>query len=223
MAHYTTDPHQNANAINQYFNTIENPSNPNYKATIKTDRKKVREFDMPCDFDGYETKLYKDEIKKLNIPITKSELHYHTINLRNNKKIYDYDDDTDNLNIIIVKESLPIIDELIKIIFNHWMKTAEVTRNINITALIPCKKYVKSAETIKGYRPLSVEKVICKIYQSIINNKIQRYLTKMNVLSHTQHAGKKRTGAEDCIKAMANTIHTQHVITLSFSNLLANL
>ena len=109
----------------------------------------------------------------------------------NNKKVFDYDDQSDNLHTLIIKESINIIDDLLLIIYNHWKDTAAVSPAINTRALISYRKLGKSPFTVKGYRPLAVEKILWKLYQMIINAKMQKYLYQMKIISIHQHAGKK--------------------------------
>ena len=119
MEQYASTAYQTANVFNNYFNTIGNPKNANYKTTLKTHRKKARNFDRPYNFDEYDSIKYKKEIMRLNQPIIKSELRCHAMNLKNNKKVWDYDGHNDNIHTIILKEALPVIDEHTLIIFNH--------------------------------------------------------------------------------------------------------
>ena len=207
----TKNSHETANEFNQYFNTIGTPINPNYKSTLQTNRNRVRQFDAPYDVQISNHPKYHQYINELNGNITKSTLHYHVKKLKNNKKVFDYNNDADNLHTLIIKQCIPIIDDLLLIIYNHWKNTASITPGVNIRALIPYRKYQKSPYTIKGYRPLAVEKILWKLYQMIINTKIQKYLHQMNIISIHQYAGKKGVGAEDCIMALCTDIAEQHI------------
>ena len=98
-------------------------------------------------------------------------IHYHVNKLKNNKKVYDYDDNTDNLHTIIIKNRLQSLIHPI----NHSIigRIQLEYSNINIRR-IPYKKTNKSPQFIKGYRPLAVEKILWKLYQ-MISAKIQKY------------------------------------------------
>ena len=209
--HLTQSSHDTAVECNKYFNTIGTTLNPNYKSTLLTNRKLARQFDAPFDIDTTQHPNYQQYLDELSSDISLSTLKYHTQKLKNNKKVYDYDDQTDNIHTIIIKESIPIIGDLLLIIFNHWKNTAEITPGANTRALILYKKYGKSPLTIKGYRPLAVEKIIWKLYQIIINNKIQKYLHQLRIISIHQYAGKKGVGSEDCIMALSTSISNQHL------------
>ena len=209
--HLTHNSYETATECNRYFNTIGTPSNPNYNSNILTNRKLAREFDSPFDIKISQHPNHQQYLDELSGDISTSTLKYHVHKLKNNKKVYDYDEQTDNIHTIIIKESITIISDLLLIIFNHWKNSAEITPGINTRALILYRKPKKSPITIKGYRPLAVEKVIWKLYQTIINNKIQKYLHQMHIISIHQYAGKKGVGSEDCIMAIATSISNQHL------------
>ena len=147
----------------------------------------------------------------LNQPITASEINHQTLNLKNDKKVYDQNEDSDSMHATVMKESLAIINKQLLTMINYWKNAADITPNINVRALMPVKKYKKSPEKIKSYKPSSVENVTWKIYQSIINHKIQKCLTNMNISSNSQYAGKKGTGAEVCVIVLTKTIYKQYI------------
>ena len=62
---------------------------------------------------------------------------------------------------------------------------------------------------MKGYRPIAIEKIIWKLYQSIITIRMQNYVTNLNILSINQYASKKRVGAEDCLVSSSTITHNQ--------------
>ena len=129
--------------------------------------------------------------------------------LQNNKKVYEYDDDNDNVHTLILKEIKHEINDILCLVCNHWKNIADITPGINTRSLLPLRKYKKSQEGIKGYRPSFMEKVPCKLDQMILNQRIQTYLMNLKILSKHQHAEKNGVGSEDCLIAFTKTIHAQ--------------
>ena len=63
MEYYTRSDKETANEMNQYFNTIGTPFNPNYKKSIKTDRERARILDKPYDFISKNHPNHQHELK----------------------------------------------------------------------------------------------------------------------------------------------------------------
>ena len=102
-----------------------------------------------------------------------------------------------------------MIDAPLQLIINHWKSTASMTNGANTRAHVPYKKNGKNKYTIKTRRPLSVEKILLKLYQSIINHRINQHLYSNKILSIYQYACKKGVGAEDCIISITDHVHHQ--------------
>ena len=141
-----------------------NKSNPNYKSSLKINQQSVRHFDELYDFKKHQHPNYHAALIQLNATISLSEINYHTTKLKNNKKTYECDHESDNLHTMIMKESITAIGGTLQLIFNHWKSTANITNGTNARALILYRKNEKDKHTMKSGRPPSIEKITWKLY-----------------------------------------------------------
>ena len=120
----TRDSYETANTCNFHFNTIGNKSNPNYQQTPQTCRITAREIDKPYDFEPDECTDHQETLQNLNSDASQSEMRHHADELKNDKKIYVYVTNSDNLRALNLKKSINVIDITIQLIFHHWKNTA---------------------------------------------------------------------------------------------------
>ena len=194
---FTKTDKETADVINEYFNTIGNQNNPNHHKNIETNRNKARRFDKYYDFIPNKHPNYKKELYALTKSFEKKEIIYIVNNLENNKKTYDYDDI--NLHILFIKNTIKKIANILIIIFNFWKDTGIVTNNMNKRAVHPLKKENKSHIVVKGLRPLSIEKILWKIYQMLVDYRCKIYITNLKIINLQQFASKKGCNSEDCL------------------------
>ena len=185
----------------------------------------MRKFDRKFDFDPGKNPNYTKEYDKLIKKIEEEEIIYHITKLKTNKKVCEYNiDAADNLHTIIIKECKHEIKGILSICFNFWKESGDVTDNINMRILSPMIKDGKSQETVKGLRPLSIEKVVWKLYQMIITQRINEYVANLGILSKYQYAGKKGSGSEDCLIDFSQSVYQQllynpvHAISIDSSD-----
>ena len=193
MKNYTKNDLETAEEINKYFNTIGTASNPNYHNTMKN-QSIARRLDEPFDFNPAAHPTYQDELNKLTAPFKSNELRYHAHKLKNNKKF-----GIDDIHTLFVKHGITGICHVLLLVFNYWKDTGQVTHGLNERLIIPLLKPGKSHEVVKGLRPISIENIIWKLYQMMVESRIARYVTNLGIISQNQFASKKGSSAEDCL------------------------
>ena len=194
--HYSTDDKETANLINEYFNSIGHPSNPNYHNNCMSPDQ-VREFDRPYDFDPSAHPNHQQELNKLTAPLTESELLYHLKRIKNNKQTYDYHEQF--IHPLMLKNCFHQTKTLFLMIFDYWKDTGDTYPDENTRAINPEYKPSKLKEYLKSLRPVSRQKVIWKWFEMAIDHRGLQYLENLNILHPDQYAAQKACGSEDCL------------------------
>ena len=197
---YTKNDKETAEEVNKYFNTIGTEANPNYCNTMKN-RKTVRRLDKPFDFDPAAHPTHQDELEKLTAPFKFNELKFHVHKLKNNKKF-----GIDDIHTSFVKRGLTAICHVLLMVFNYWKDSGEVTDGLNERLIIPLLKPGKPHNVVKGLRPISIENIIWKLYQMMVEYRIARYVTNLGIISKNQFASKKGSSSEDCLIDIVTSI-----------------
>eukprot|EP01083_Nonionella_stella_P081018 222953_1 len=111
--------------------------------------------------------------------------------------------------IIVIKHVITVIADLLVIIFNYWMRTSDTTYGYNWREIRPLRKFLKKVfDVIKSFRPVSLQEVLWKLYESIINNRVTVYLISMTIIVNIQCGGRKAIGSEDAVQYITHTIQT---------------
>ena len=164
-------------------------------------RLKARRLDAPYDFRDVGNPHHRKALAELNAPINLSELKFHATRLKNNKRF-----GIDDIHTILVKQAFEHISHILMLVYNYWKDTANVTPTLNERLIIPLQKPGKPDNVVKGLRHVSIENILWKLHEMIIDHRGIQYLIKMNIISKHQFAVKKGAGSEDCLVSITNNI-----------------
>lgn len=85
-------------------------------------------------------------------------------------------------------------------IFPDYLKTAVIT---------PIYKGKGKKTDLQNYRPISVLSNIGKIFEKIVNNRLEEYLTKNNIITPRQFGFRKGVGTEDALIELTSHLYDQ--------------
>ena len=198
---FTMDDSETANEINDYFNSIGTVANPNYKNERDVSRERARELDREFDFDPETHPNHRTELEKLTADFTETELNFHAQQLQNNKSY-----GVDEMHTNFLKRALPLMKDWLLRAFNNWKERGLASSSVLTRRISPICKPGKANDVVKGLRPVSVETIIWKLYQKMVDHRIRQYVINLDIISEHQFAGKRGTGSEDCVIDIALTL-----------------
>ena len=92
----------------------------------------------------------------------------------------------DGISNRFLKEFSDVLATPLQIIFNKSMSESAVPKDWREANVTPIFK--KGSKSNPGnYRPVSLTSVVCKVMESLINDRITEYLTQNNLINKTQH------------------------------------
>ena len=103
------------------------------------------------------------------------------ISLLNPKKAVGYDE----ISSKILQTLGYVISLILSNIFNKSMQLGIFSDKLKVVKVIPLHKGGKT-HVINNYRPISILSNLSKIYKKIINNRLNNFLTKYNIISDYQ-------------------------------------
>lgn len=59
----------------------------------------------------------------------------------------------------------------------------------------------------KGYRPISLTSALCKLFERLINRRLEHYIESINAIPVQQFAFPKRRSTTDCVSTLVTDIH----------------
>lgn len=169
---FTHNDQEKSNIFGNHFSNVS--SNKHHTETF-LEHKTIFE-DEHCFFHD------NDNESPLNSPITFPELH---IALKNKK---DTSPGKDKIQYSFIKKLAPKALFMLLQIFNLIFNTGQIPPQWKHSVVIPIIKPNKSPYDPFSYRPISLTSCICKLFETIMNNRLKWFLEYHDLL-HVKQSG----------------------------------
>ena len=152
------------------------------------------------DFERLEKEAEADCTREYNIDITIGELNNALAKCRNTSP------GQDNITYLLVKHfDCSTFDELLRIL-NQCFCVGEFPSAWKEGLVVPIKKPKKPPEELKSYRPITLLSCLGKLFERIIQARLEYYIETSNRLSKTQFGFRKGRGTINCLLRFENTV-----------------
>ena len=109
----------------------------------------------------------------------------------------------DEIPLIVIKKVIHIIKWPLAHIFNHSLATGNFPENLKRAVVTPL--YKKDDPTnINNYRPISLLPIISKILETIVKNRLCKFLENNKILSNSQHGFQKNKSTTTALAELEN-------------------
>ena len=152
------------------------------------------------DFHRIEEEAKVDCTREYNSDITIGEMNNAL------SKCRDTSPGKDNITYLLVKNlNHDTYRELLRI-FNQCFSLGEFPSTWKEGLIVPIKKPSKPPEELKSYRPITLLSCLGKLFERIIQARLEYHLENTNCLSETQFGFRKGRGTINCLLRLENTI-----------------
>lgn len=144
------------------------------------------------------------------IPYFNNSIYFYDVDLKELTEIINKINTTAAIGIdqITISHIKPILKHkpnlLIKFI-NNSIKQHYYPHSARISKVIPIYKTGNKNDP-NNYRPIAINSIISKIFESLINNRIQDFFDKHNIIAQNQFGFKKNTSTSDALLYITNII-----------------
>ena len=133
-------------------------------------------------------------------PTTRNEIEVEISKLKSGKAV-----GLSSIPINILKLLNSVISRPLEIIFNSSFATGIVPSDLKLANVIPIFK--KGSQTsLSNYRPISLLSVFNKLLESLMYNRLIRYLEKHNVLYHKQFGFRSKHSTDHAILSIVDKV-----------------
>lgn len=104
----------------------------------------------------------------------------------------------DDIKTLPLKHVSSIISPVLSHIINSMLLTGVFPDDLKVAKVIPVHKGGDS-DNLQNYRPISVLPVISKIFESVINQRLDNFFNKHDIITHSQYGFQKNKSAEQAL------------------------
>ena len=184
----SSDPLTIANGFNNFFNTV----GPDLAANIDQNHFPGNSF---SDFMGTKT----DESFSF-IPVSLKNILDLVKNLKSKSS-----SGADLLSNTLLKASIHLLAEPLKLLFNLSLETGFVPSQITIAKVIPLHKEGEKS-SFNNYRPIAVISTIGKLLEKVIHQQLSDFLNSQDILTSSQFGFRAHHGVEHPLLLFANRV-----------------
>ena len=156
-------------------------------------------------------KLGKDPIKNIPsvnksmcfLPTTKDEVEKLLDQLNPSKA-----PDINNFQIKVIKDAKDLISSPLAMIFNCSIKKGIFPSKLKIAKVTPVFKNNGNKHDMKNYRPISVLPLFDKIFEQIVQTRLNDFLSKNNILSDSQFGFQNGKSTADAVLNLTDDIYS---------------
>ena len=98
----------------------------------------------------------------------------------------------DELHPLVIKSVAQYISPILVHIFNNFIDTGIIPEALKVAQIIPIYKNDDPKE-FTNYRPISILPVLSKILEKVILRRLLEFLTKQDILNHSQFGFRKHS------------------------------
>ena len=191
--------------------TYENTSNTqNYNDKFLNYIKGNNFQNNPCQIDS--VTVHEKEI--LNERFDINELKQAIRSAKNNKS-----PGHDKIPYELLKHLHKNALKILLIFYNEIWEEGKFPTDWQHAIILPLLKPNKEASNPESYRPISLTSTLCKVMEAMVNNRLQWFLEKNNLLSKNQSGFRKHKSTNDQILKLQDTIlkklkNKEHVLAI---------
>ena len=146
---------------------------------------------------------HKQELRKLNAPITKIELNRAISTFDNHRA-----SGPDDIDIRFIKHSLPVSEKILLWIYNLYFHERHcIPKNLKNRFIIPILKPGKPANKVSSYRPISLTSYFAKILEKILCYRLVSYLIHLQLLADCHFAYLRARSTQDAVTYILDHIY----------------
>lgn len=112
----------------------------------------------------------------------------------------------DKITTKALQLSAEFISKPLAEIFNKCLLTGYFPKNLKKTIVVPIHKNGPVSE-LNNYRPISIITSLTKVFEKIINTRLNSFLEKNKILSPHQFGFRKNTSTNDAIATLTDLIY----------------
>jgi len=109
------------------------------------------------------------------------------------------------LNVMLVKENVPVLLEPLTYLINRILATGVFPNNLKQAKVVPVFKK-GDINNPSDYRPIAILPILSKIIEKVISKQMISFLNNNNILSNQQFGFRKNRNTEKAIMSLVNII-----------------
>ena len=142
--------------------------------------------------EGNDSESLNEINEEINQPISNEEILQAVKNLKNNKS-----PGSDNILNEHIKSTINILLPIYTHLFNLILDTGFVPESWALGDILPIYKNKGSIKLSENYRPITLLSCLGKLFTSILNNRLNKFVEHYEIISHSQAGFRKGLSTTD--------------------------
>ena len=143
----------------------------------------------------------RTNLKLHNISITTKMVRTVRMNLDLSKAF-----GPDCIPVVVLKNCEPELSYILAELFNKCLKESCFPDCWKVSSVVPVFKNVGERSTAKNYRPVSLLSVVSKVFEKLVNNRIDDHLEKCALFSDFQYGSRSCPSTADLLTVVSDKI-----------------